>query len=332
MRRMATCLAPAALAAGCPAPDREDGWQVVHEGLPGALLSVWGESATDVWAVGADARDGTGPLVLHFDGEEWERLETGRSGGDLWWVFGVPGGPIYMGGDGGVILSYAEGYFRLMETPGTQTVFGIWGASQDAVWAVGGASDAAGGFAWVRDGDAFVEQSGVPDDIQTGAALWKIFGRSADDAWIVGSNGAALHWDGEALSTGDTGVGSSLFTVHAHDGRYVAVGGLASGIIVENEGDGWENRTPDPPPMGLSGVTLGPQDTGVAVGFYGGVWLRDAAGWHAEDPGLGLPQNLHGCWIDEEGGLWAVGGQTLAAPFTDGVMIHRGRAVPSEAR
>ena len=33
--------------------------------------------------VGAD--DGAGPLVVHFDGTSWQRLETGVHG-DLWWV------------------------------------------------------------------------------------------------------------------------------------------------------------------------------------------------------------------------------------------------------
>jgi hypothetical protein len=319
----------ALLAAGCPEePAPEIGWQVVHEQLEGALLSVWGTSREDVWAVGADARDGTGPIVVHFDGEAWTRVPTGLTAGDLWWVFGFEGGPIYMGGEGGVIVRLDGDTFTPMTTPGTGTVFGIWGASPDDVWAVGGASDATGGFAWRLSGDTWVPEASLPADVPMNAAIWKMYGSTANDAWLVGSNGVALHWDGATLTPGDTGVGSSLFTVHEKGGLYAAVGGLASGIFVELEGDAWRNVTPDPPPMGMAGVTLGDDGSGIAVGALGAVYVRDGQAWAVEDLDVPLLENLHGSWIDDEGGLWAVGGQTLAPPLTDGVMIHRGREVP----
>jgi hypothetical protein len=148
--------------------------------------------------------------------------------------------------------------------------------------------------------------------------------------WIVGSNGVSLRWDGASLQQGDTGVGSSLFTVHEDGGLYAAVGGLASGIIVEStDGVAWTNETPEPPPLGLAGVTLGAGGIGIAVGFDGAVYLRESGVWGLEDPGLRVRENLHGSWIDDEGGLWAVGGQTLTAPFTDGVMLRYGIALPT---
>lgn len=316
--------------AGCGGDDAGgDRWQVVHEGLPGALLSVWGTSAIDVWAVGGDARDGTGPVVLHFDGTSWERLDTGRTSGTLWWVFGFDGGPVYMGGDGGVILRYRDGTFTETTTPGTDTVFGIWGASPDDVWAVGGASDARGGFAWRLEGDEWTAEPTLPGDVPDRAAVWKVYGRAADDAWLVGSSGVSLHWDGTELSPGDTGVGSSLFTVHANADRYAAVGGLANGIIVENEGGEWHNVTLDPAMPSLSGVCLGSGDSGFAVGSYGGVYARDASGWQMVDTGLDLDQNLHAVWLDPAGGVWAAGGQTFSPPLVDGVLIHRGEEIPT---
>ncbi len=280
-------LALTACLLACPgdAPE-EPTWQRVHQGLPAALLSVWGTAADDVWAVGADTRDGQGPLVLHFDGAAWTRVVTGEAQGNLWWVFGFDGGPIYMGGEGGMILRNQSGAFTRMTTPGAATVFGIWGAAPDDVWAVGGASDSTGGFAWRLQGDAWVDEPTLPADIPTGAAVWKIFGAGPSDAWLVGSNGVALHWDGAALTPGDTGVGSSLFTVHAAGGRYVA------------------------------------------VGSFGAVLTRDpAAGWAEADLGFTIGQNLHGSWIDDQGGLWAVGGQTFSPPYDDGVLLHRGTSM-----
>lgn len=323
------------VAVGCDGGDDPpvvDTWQVVHEGVPGALLSVWGTSARDVWAVGADARDGSGPTVLHFDGEAWARVSTGRTEGDLWWVFGFVDGPVYMGGDGGVILRYQSDSFTTMATPGIGTVFGIWGASPSDVWAVGGESESAGGFAWRLQGDAWQAEPSVPAAVPMESAIWKMHGTATSDAWAVGSNGVALHWDGVAFSQGNTGVGTSLFTVHAHEGRYAAVGGSSSGFIVEHDGVEWTNATPDPGPMGLSGVTLGSGGLGLAVGLFGTVYVRDESGWQAEDlDDAATRQNLHGSWIDDQGGLWVAGGQTLVPPFTDGILLHRGTPVPTGA-
>ena len=308
-------------------------WQIVHKDLPGALLSVWGTSATDVWAVGGDARDGSGPMVIRFDGAAWTRIPTGATDGNLWWVFGFADGPVYMGGEGGVILRYQDGEFTRMPTPGTDTVFGIWGATPSDLWAVGGASDSTGGFVWrLADGAAgtWTPEPTLPAEIPGSAAIWKIFGTGPDDAWLVGSNGVALRWDGEQLTPGTTGVGSSLFTVHAQGGQYTAVGGLASGIVVEYDGANWHDVTPDPPPMGLSGVTLGADGFGVAVGSFGGVYSRSDAGWAEEELGFTVGANFHGSWIDDRGGVWAVGGQTFSPPYNEGVMIHRGVAIPGQ--
>lgn len=320
------------LLCGCPEdpPPPSGTWQMIYRDLPGALLSVWGTSSTDVYAVGADARDGSGPLVLHFDGADWTRLPTGQTSGTLWWVFGFEGGPIYMGGDGGVILRYEGGTFTRMTTPSTTTIFGIWGASPTGVWAVGGASDATGGVAWRLMGDAWVPEPTLPADVPTRAALWKVFGTSAGDAWFVGSNGVALHWDGTAFSFGETGVGSSLFTVHSNGTRFAAVGGLANGIIVEYDGSTWTNVSPGTSAPSLAGVVLGEGESGVAVGAYTAVYLRDGSGWHEQDlgPDFYLNESLHGVWLDETGGIWIAGGQTFATPLVDGLLIHWGESVP----
>lgn len=305
-------------------------WQLVQSQLPGALLSIWGTGVDDVWAVGADARDGTGPVVVHFDGTSWKRENTGLVQGDLWWVFGFEDGPIYMGGAGGVIVRRTGDTYEVMDTPGTGTVYGIWGADPSDVWAVGGDSDNSGGFAWRLRGGTWAAEATLPTNVPTDAALWKAFGSSIDDLWIVGSNGVSLRWDGTTLQQGDTGVGSSLFTVYEYDGLYAAVGGLASGIIVEsNDGIAWNNVTPEPPPLGLAGVSLGADGVGIAVGFDGAVYRRGDDGWGPDDPGLLVRENLHGTWIDDEGGLWAAGGQTLTAPFTDGVLLRYGTEVPT---
>lgn len=308
-------------------------WELVHASLPGALMSVWGTSPTDVWAVGADALDGSGPTVLHFDGAAWSEVETGVEG-DLWWVFGFQGGPVYMGGSGGNILRYEGGELTRMPTPGTGVVFGIWGAAEDDLWAVGGeAGGAQGAFAWrlqaADPSGAWVPAAGFPEDLAATDALWKVAGVARDDVWMVGTGGKAVHFDGETLTESFVGVAESLFTVHASAGSFAAAGGFGTGLILERRAgwgasEPWMDVSPADAPA-LIGVCLGDSE-GYAVGEFGYVARRTARGWVTEETGFELEvgvRSLHSVWIDPEGGVWTVGGQIRVPPLVDGVMLRK---------
>src|SRR5262249_14252928 len=138
-----------------------------------------------------------------------------------------------------------DGQFERMSTPGQGAVFGIWGASPTDMWAVGGEPGGANGaFAWRLDGERWVAAAGVPESLTANAALWKVFGRGASDVWLVGTNGNVLYWDGATLEPSSTGIMESMFTVHANSQRFVTVGGFGTGLILENEGSGWQNASP----------------------------------------------------------------------------------------
>jgi hypothetical protein len=316
-------------------PAEPEAWQVVHDGLPGALLSVWGSAASDVWTVGADAGDGRGPTVLHLDGEGWSRLETGQSG-DLWWVHGFAGGPLFMGGAGGLILRYDEGGFTRMDTPGTGVVFGLWGSSPDQMWAVGGeAGGSRGAFAWRLEGERWAPAAAFPSDLGATDALWKVYGRGASNVWMVGTGGKLLHWDGSVLTPGFAGRNESLFTVHGSSERFVAVGGFGTGLLLErpvlaSPGDAWVDVAPQGAPsiIGVCATDTG----GHAVGEFGYVAERGPDGWVSEETGLDSVigvRNLHSVWIDPSGGVWAAGGDVRVPPLVDGVLVHRGEPVPT---
>jgi hypothetical protein len=263
--------------------------------------------------------------VLHYNASSWKRFDSGYTG-DLWWVFGFEGGPVYMGGAGGMILRYEGGSFTKMNTPGADTVFGIWGTSPSDMWAVGGAiGGAQGAFAWRSTGNDWVSAPGFPTEITALGALWKVFGRSANDVWMVGTNGILVRWDGSALSRGDTGLGESLFTVHASSQRFAAVGGGGTGIILENDGSGWSDVSPNGAPV-LVGVYLS-ESAGYAVGRFGAVFSRTNAGWQEEATGVTMNQTLHSVWIDPGGGVWAAGGQVLQTPLVEGVLLHKGPSI-----
>jgi len=318
-------------AIGCSGDDgsTDDGgtglvWEVAQEELPGALLSVWGTSPNDLWAVGS--RTGEGPLVLHYDGAGWQRLDASAAGNvDLWWVFGFAGGPVYMGGSGGAILAYQDGEFSPMQTPDSSpTVFGIWGCSPGDVWAVGGQEGGSrGGFAWRLDGQTWTAADGFPTQASLTDAVWKIVGRSCSDVWMVGTAGLAIHWDGESFGGVERVAGNSLFTVHADSERFVAVGGFGTGVVIENDGSGWVDASPagsDP----LVGVCLA-DGSAYASGWYGSILRREDGEWVSEDTGLELDETFHSIWIDSAGGVWAAGGQVLVRPLNRGVLIHGSR-------
>jgi len=309
------------LIAGCQGSDNENrassDWRVVMSGQPAGLTSIWGTSAQDIWAVGGDPDD-SGSTVMHFNGSAWMNLTT-QTTGDLWWVFGFDGGPVFMSGENGLILEYKDGSFERMQTPGTATVYGVWGSSPTDMWAVGG-NVTGGAFAWRYDGNNWSEAEGFPPVLVRSASLFKVWGRASDDVWMVGTQGVILHYDGGRITQVASGTERNLFTVNGDGTRIAAVGGFGTGVIVENEGDRWQDVTPASTPH-VIGVWLN-GDASYAVGIEGVVLRRRNGVWTRVDTGLNIREAFHSVWVDPSGGIWAVGGQVLAAPLVDGVMIH----------
>ena len=87
-------------------------WHSLAENLEGALFSVSGTSADNVWIAGADQHDGNGPTVLHWNGAQWGRLATGLDSGDLLWVLVFEAGPMFFTGSGGRILKSCLKVFK----------------------------------------------------------------------------------------------------------------------------------------------------------------------------------------------------------------------------
>lgn len=321
---MRSCLLASALVVcACGGSSDDATWEVVAQDQPSSLLSVWASSSTDVWVVGGDRKDGTGPIVEHYDGTAWTAMPTGITGVDLWWVFGFKDGPVFMSGTGGTILRYQNGTFDQLTTPGTLTVFGMWGASPTDLWAVGG-NASGGGFAWRFDGTTWTNDADVPADITAQGTIWKVGGRAANDIWMSGSAGTMLHWNGSSLDRTDVMVDAPLLSVAGNDEFFATVGGQFAGVLYENDGSGWKSKISQSGPL-LTGVAV--SDAGAyAVGQYGSVLHRDDGGtWNIEK--AVTQENLHGAYIDPDGGVWAAGGKFDTAPLTSGVLLHKGAAL-----
>jgi hypothetical protein len=83
---------------------------------------------------------------------------------------------------------------------------------------------------------------------------------------------------------------------------------------------------PDAPPM--NGV-YARGDVAYAVGDYGEVLRRTAGGpFERVETGLDLARDYHAVWMDEAGGVWAVGGHVNVAPLVQGLLSYGGPNPP----
>jgi hypothetical protein len=283
----------------------------------------------------AGADDGTGPLVLHYDGSDWERHATGVRG-DLWWVHAIDGGPVLFGGSDAHLLRWENGGFDRLSTPGLgkHTVFGVWAAAPDDVYVVGSVAGR-NGFVWHYDGSDFDEPA-LPTDLpadeyRDAPGFFKVWGLSASDVWVVGGNGVVLRGnagDGfELVRSGDAD--EVLFTVHGAGQKLAIVGGTSQGVLLEVEAGEIVDRTPENAPL-LQGVFVREDGTTWAAGVGGSLYTGEGGAYRPVDPGLDFAAgaSLHSVWVDEKGGVWSAGGDVLTAELDQGVSLHRGERVP----
>jgi photosystem II stability/assembly factor-like uncharacterized protein len=305
-------------------------WELITQDQPAALLSLWASSPSNVWVVGGHGATG-GPIIEHYDGTTWTKFQTtGYDNINLWWVEGFDDGRIFMGGEQGTILSTTDGSsFTKLDPPagtGNVTVFGIWGAASNDVWAVGG-TGAGGGFLWRYDGQTWTTFSAIPPEI-LGGTCWKVNGRAADDVWMSATDGTVLHWHAGALDTMAISdaqqQGQSLFSIGASSKRVVTVGGGTTGVLFEDDGQGW--TAPLNVGVLMSGVAVA-DDEAYAVGGGGTILHSTSAGhWAADKQALTI-ESLHAAFIDPTGDAWTVGGNFNATPQSGGVLLHKGAAL-----
>jgi hypothetical protein len=254
-------------------------WSAMDSVSSHDLLSCFGFSNTNVWAVGLQG------TVLQYDGVRWiKKLAPSASPttNHLYGVWGADPANLWAVGQTGTILHY-DGVDWTAQTSGTvYDLIAVWGASATDVWAVG-----ANGTALHYDGVAWTL---VPTG--TTELLQGISGIATNDLWAVGTNGALLHWNGAIWATtppvfpGDDlrgiqmlapadawAVGRVGTTLHwngavwtlvpcstfnhlvavwgSSSTNYVAVGD--TGVIVHWDGSAWETL-PTPTTKNLCGV------------------------------------------------------------------------------
>lgn len=314
--------------AGCPSSPSPDGgggqgggsaepdWQVIFdEGkLDRALLSIWGSSSKDVYAVGGPlGNTGFEALVLRYDGSKWSDLRAGGSD-TFWWVHGSSSSDVWMVGERGRIAHYDGSNFVEHVSGVTATLWGVFAFSPTDVWAVGGTPEgnAAGEDDLVLHYDGTQWQRQALPGASLNRALFKVWGTSANHLYIVGE--AGIIWQrseaGFELVSSGALTQETLFTVTGCGDEVFAVGGRD--VFRQSGGS----------PFAKLDVSFGNNINGVAcarpgsvavVGF-GGQKKRLAEGQWVDDFLKPPSGDLHAVWADETGAFWTVGGNFITQP------------------
>ena len=188
-------------------------WQVSIVTDSSALWSVWGTSASDVFAVGDFG------AIVHYDGTSWSSMVNPASGPlfDVWAA--APNDVIAVGGGG--ILHYDGTAWTFVDSTATNS-WAVWGTSSTNVHFAGASEErdlwgtsATDAFSVAPNGRImhFDGGSWSPMASGTNQPLFGVWGAAPDDVYAVGFAGEILHYDGVDWSPLNSGSNTELWKV-----------------------------------------------------------------------------------------------------------------------
>lgn len=285
----------------------------------GALYSVWGPAPDEVYAVGGQGvgADSTG-VMLRWDGTTWTEVALPAGTRRLHWVAGV-GDALWVVGEAGTSLRRVGEAWSEVATGTDVPLWGIWGASDSAIWAVGGDGFVGAPALLKYDGAAWSPEA-VPPLPPESHALFKVWGSGAGDVTAVGDFGVALHHDGAAWTATETGSIADLISVSGRGAEHVAVGGRANARVARWDGSAWAGATLDRP--GLSGVWVDDVGVATAVGSSGQILRITPGALEATEEESPTFLVLHAVFGFGKGPRFAVGGNLTGQPPYIGVIVQ----------
>lgn len=208
---------------------------------PGSLLNaIWGNSASDVFAVGYDGD--CCELILHYDGQAWSTMSQGTG----YWLNGVwsnSSSDVFAVGAYGKIMHYDGKTWSRMQSNTNKTLITVWGSSGSNVFAVG-----ENGAILHYDGQVWSPmESGWPvkpmthpyrQGLGTSVYINGVWGSSGSDVFATTDYGAILHYDGKTWSQMNSGVTYNLGPVWGSSGSDVFAAG-DKGTILHYDGKAW---------------------------------------------------------------------------------------------
>jgi len=274
------------------------------------MKSIWGSSASDVYAAGQ--ADPPGSPLYHFDGTSWRPVALpsppggsmelaqvfGYSGTDIVAVGGVPS----PGGEGPLVLHYDGALWSVMNTPPGGKLNAVWGSAPGEMW-VAGASGTMfhyTAFVWlpaiVPDSATCLSLAGIStDDIY---ALVQGRGRGGADS----SFHALWHWNGGLWAVADslehTAGRADRFGTQAVWSLLAIVFTVGEGLFMR-DGSGWKTLV-SPPGNGYLHAVNGAVASSLFLVGDGSVVIHVGATDYYRYPQFTSPSiSLTGAWTNQ---------------------------------
>jgi hypothetical protein len=280
-------------------------WTEIPSGVHGVLRGVWASGTSDAWAVGENA------TILRWNGTAWARAAGVPATGYHWRaVWGTNASDLWIAGDDTSVPTQNGYGGAMLHWNGSAWTMYTAAQSFGAIWGTGSndvwglGGDADGLFHW--DGKKWSTVP-TPDLPQIGTAIW---GSSAGDLWLgARSTGTPNHWNGTSLSlnaNNDVDV-DGLWGSGAND--VWAVGDsypdfFGDGMILHWNGVSWD-RMPSNGASHLFGIWGTRTDDVWAVGEAGAIVHWNGGSW---SPPPGPPRvNLFSLWASGSDDVWAFG-------------------------
>jgi len=270
-------------------------WTPMNSGTTEYLLDVWGNSGSDVFAVG---ENGT---IVHYDGSNWSAMSSGTTE-HLFGVWCNTGSDVFVVGAKGTILHYDGISWNSMASGTTAYPYKLWGSSGSDVFAVG-----SNGTVLHYNGTNWSSMSSA-----TGESLRAIWGSLGSDVFAVGDNSIKVHYNGTSWSPMLPATTGHLNGIWGSSGSDVfAVG--SSGTILYYDGTTWTTMSSGTSTdsftdvWGSSGIDV------FAVAYP--IFHYDGTSWSEMDSGSAWsPWSLNGIWGSSGSDVFAVG--------SNGTILH----------
>jgi hypothetical protein len=222
----------------------------------------------------------------------WSIMDSGTTA-DLYGIWGSSNNNVFAAGRAGTILHYNGTSWSAAASGSTADLYGIWGSGSTDIYSVGQL-----GTILHYDGTSWSAAAGVA------AVDWHgIWGSSSTDIFAVGKAGNILHYDGTAWSGVVSGTTVDLYGIWGSGSTDVfAVG--KSGTILHYDGTSWSLMTSGTA-VDLHGIWGSGSASIFAVGKAGNILLYDGTSWSLT-PG-GTTADLYGVWGADSSHVFAAG-------------------------
>ncbi len=296
-----------ALFVGCGS-DPEPEWSAIDIGPKTSLSGVWGSAADDVFIVGGTSSTGE---IHHYDGATWSEMNVPDGVGLLSWSFGFSASDIWSVGLRGAVLHYDGTQWTEVESSTEEDLWGVWGASPNDVYMVGGNVFSGEVTILHWDGSSLSsEELPVAENPLGVRALFKVFGVGGR-VFAVGQSGLIVERTADGWSRMSAGSEAnedfvSLWGTSASD--IVAVGGRTRPKISTFDGSGWTTFEASQNFGGLNAVYVAPNGDVLVGGAQGSIGELDRASQDVVFRDSDTFIDVHAIWAGPDGVAYAVGG------------------------